>query len=265
MVRAISSTAGVHVQQYILHREFWVGLLLGKILPVLVPLFVWIELFRYTGADYIEGWSQDQMISYYLVVFVIAAFTRINFHRDLSQLVHQGKLNDWLVRPVTFFEMAVGMILARVAVLMLPSIAAIALCAAVFPESFANLTVQGFIAGIVLIPFSIILLAVLSAMVGMLSFWLVQTEGTFALMMMIFEFFGGALLPLSLLPYPLQVMSAALPLRFAIYLPAQSILGESTMDIPEVLAGQVAWIAVLLALTYVLARGGLRRYDAIGG
>lgn len=265
MLRVIVATTGIHMQQYVLHREFWVSLIIGKILPVLVPLLVWMELFRYTGADYIEGWSRTQMLSYYVIIFVIASFTRINFHHDLSQLVHQGKLNEWLTRPLSFFEMAAGMILARVIALFLPSIAAIILCFFIFPEIFLGLSVHSFLAAVVLMPFSILMLAALSGAIGMLSFWLIQTDGTFALMMMVFEFFGGSVLPLSLLPYPLQILSAAMPLRFAIYLPAQSILGDTSTSIPEIFAGQVAWIAVLLGLAWFLSTRGLKRYDAVGG
>ncbi len=265
MPYAIVTTAAVSLQQHILHRSFWIGLLIGRMLPILIPLFAWTAVFEYAGEDSFSGWSEDAMMSYYILVFIFSMFTQIYFHRDLSQMVRDGTLNHWLLRPLSFFEMSAGMIMGRVLTLLIPSLLICAVGLWILPTLRADLWPTGITTMVMLLPGSIVLLASLSALIGMFSFWLIQTEGTFAMMMMVFEFFGGTLLPLSFLPTFLQKISFFLPLRFAIDLPARAILGRSDIHILSVIVGQVGWSLVLIGLACVLCNRGLRRYDAVGG
>jgi ABC-2 type transport system permease protein len=265
MPRAAVTTAAISLQQYLLHRSFWVGLFIGRVLPILIPLFAWTAVFASAGQKSLGDWTETKMISYYLLVFIFSMFTQIYFHRDLSRMVHDGTLNHWLLRPLSFFEMAVGMILGRVLTLLIPAVIVCIIGSVMIPELRELLWPYGMLKMAVLLPGVIFLLSCLSALIGMFSFWLIQTEGTFAMMMMVFEFFGGTLLPLSLLPSPLQHISTFLPLRFTINLPVRAILEHGSINIFYVIAGQALWSCGLIFAATILCKAGLRRYDAIGG
>jgi ABC-2 type transport system permease protein len=78
-------------------------------------------------------------------------------------------------------------------------------------------------------------------------------------------FLSGQMAPLSLLPYPAQVMAAVLPFRWTISFPVEVLLGTLTpAQIVMGLAAQAAWLGLALVLLRVVWRAGLRTYSAVG-
>ncbi|MDD4286865.1 MAG: ABC-2 family transporter protein [Candidatus Peribacteraceae bacterium] len=265
MIRVLASTISVQLQQKLLHREFWLQLFLERILPLLIPLLAWISIFEYAEADTLAGWAEKEMVAYYILVFLIGIFTDIQFHYEMSMMVHMGTLNQWLIRPITFLETALSYILARIVLLLIPGLTALLLCFWLFPSAFAGLSLASFWNALLVLPFALILFSLLSTLVGTFAFWLIKTDSIFALLMLVLEFFGGRLLPLDLLPSWLERISRVLPLRFGIAGPVEAILHPETTTLPPLLLGQILWCFALFALIILLWRAGMRRYDAVGG
>lgn len=265
MIRVLASTISIQLQQKLLHREFWLQLFLERILPLMIPLLAWISIFEYAKTDSLGGWAENDMIAYYLLVFVIGIFTDIQFHYEISTMVHMGTLNQWLIRPISFLETALSHIVARIILLLIPGLAALLLCYLLFPSAFAVLSLSSFRNAILLMPLSLALFSLLSTAVGMCAFWMIKTDSIFALAMLILEFFGGRLLPLDLLPGWLERISRILPLRFGISGPVEAILHPETTSLPTLLLGQALWCILLFGLVILLWRTGMRRYDAVGG
>jgi ABC-2 type transport system permease protein len=265
VIRALASTISVNLQQKLLHREFWLQLFLERILPLAIPLLAWISIFDYAEADTLAGWAESEMIAYYILVFLIGIFTDIQFHYEMSTMVHMGTLNQWLIRPLTFFETALSYIISRILLLIIPGTAALLLCFLLFPSAFAGLTPASLLNCFLVLPLSLVLFSLLSVLVGMLSFWLIKTDSIFALLMLVLEFFGGRLLPLDLMPSWLEFGSRVLPLRFGIAGPVEAILHPATTALAPLLFGQILWCIALFFLVTLLWRAGMRRFDAVGG
>ena len=265
MIRVLASTISVHLQQKLLHREFWLQLFLERILPLTIPLLAWKAIFDHAQADSLGGWAENDMIAYYLLVFIIGIFTDIQFHYEMSSMVHMGTLNQWLIRPLTFLETTVSIILSRIVLLLIPALTALLLCLWIFPSVFAELSFASLINAIIVMPLSLVLFSLLSTAVGMCAFWVIKTDSIFALVMLILEFFGGRLLPLDLLPAWLEHISRVLPLRFGISGPVDAILHPQSAALSTLLLGQALWSILLFGLVILLWRAGIRRYDAVGG
>lgn len=265
MIRVLASTISIQLQQKLLHREFWIQLFLERILPLLIPLLAWGAIFDYAQTDSLGGWAEGDMIAYYLLVFIIGIFTDIQFHYELSGMIHMGTLSQWLIRPLTFFETALSHILARIILLLIPGISALFLCFWIFPSALAGLSLTSLWNALLVMPLSIMLFCLLSTIVGMCSFWIIKTDSVFALLMLVLEFFGGRLLPLDLLPAWLERISRFLPLRFGISGPVETILHPQTTSLLPLLLGQGLWCILLFCLAVLLWRAGIRRYDAVGG
>ncbi len=74
------------------------------------------------------------------------------------------------------------------------------------------------------------------------------------------------LLPLELLPGPLQAVAAAMPFQYIYYVPLSLLLGRlEGGELWIALAAQGGWLAGLTLLALALWRRGLRRYEAVGG
>jgi len=260
----IASTA-IQLQRNLLHREFWLQLIVGRILPIAVPLLAWRALFDYTGAAELQGWDKHEMSTYYIIVFFISLFASIDFNYEMSSMVHKGTLSQWLLRPLSFFETAASHILARILMLLIPGLLIILIGVLMIPDFPSRSPELSLMSAFAVLPFSIIMFGILSAAVGLISFWTMHTESVFALILLILEFFGGRLLPLELLPAWLRPLSDFLPLRYAISLPAEAILNPGQYSILLIFGGQIFWCLALLLAAMFLWRIGLKRYDAVGG
>lgn len=265
MRRYLIATTAIQLQRSLLHREFWIQLILERILPLAIPLLAWQAIFEYTQKSELEGWNQPEMMAYYFLIFFIGLIGNIQFHYEMSTMVHMGTLNQWLIRPLSFLETAVGHIIARAVILLIPGFLALVLFFWLMPHTLAALTLASVLHACAVLPLAIVMFGLLSATVGMLAFWIMHTDSVFALTMLILEFFGGRLLPLDLLPAWLERVSRFLPLRFAIAGPVEAILRPQTTDLLPLLLGQGLWCLLLSALVLLLWNAGIQRYDAVGG
>jgi ABC-2 type transport system permease protein len=180
-------------------------------------------------------------------------------------MVHKGTLSQWLMRPLSFFETAASHKLAKILILLIPGLIVIILGFALIPSFPSPEPGLSVLYAIAVLPLSIAMFGILSAVIGMISFWTMNTDSVFALVMLILEFFGGRLLPLSFLPGWLQHLSDFLPLRFAISLPAEVMLNPGSNSVFLIFGGQLFWCLALLGIAYLLWNQGLKRYDAVGG
>jgi ABC-2 type transport system permease protein len=265
VIRVLASTISIHLQQKLLHREFWIQLFLERVLPLAIPLLAWMAIFDFAGAEKLAGWGEREMAAYYVLVFLIGLVADIQFHYEMSAMVHMGTLSQWLIRPLSFLETTVSHVIARFALLLIPGGVLALLCFWLFPSAFAALSLSSVIRALLTLPLALTIFALLSVSVGMLAFWIIKTDSIFALTMLILEFFGGRLLPLDLLPGWLERVSRFLPLRFALAGPVEAILKPGMVALLPLLVGQGLWCLLLFGLIILLWRAGIRRYDAVGG
>ena len=265
MRRFLIATTSIQLQRSLLHREFWIQLVLERLLPLAIPLLAWQSIFEFSQKNELAGWTQHQMIAYYLLVFIIGIFTNIQFHYEMSSMVHMGTLSQWLIRPLSFLETVAAHIAARSIILLIPGSIIFLLALWFYPAILAALSFSNLLAALLVLPLAIVMFGLLSAAIGMLSFWIMHTDSVFALTMLVLEFFGGRLLPLDMLPSWLEKISRFLPLRFAIAGPVEVILRPSMSTVPPLLLGQFLWCLLLSGLVILLWRYGMRRYDAVGG
>ncbi len=251
----------IFLQQQVVHREFWLILLLNGVLPVVVPLLAWVALADSVGNLHIEGWTIDTFTQYYIVNFIIYSLSFTAIHHEMGNLIRTGQMNFWILRPLSFFEFALSYSFSRLLVML-------TFCACVgFIVQLLGITsfsAEQMIIAFTVLPLAIILLVTLNICIGTLAFWLIECDGMFAAVLLFLQFFGGLILPLNLFPVWIQPVSHVLPLRFAFGLPAESIVNLTYSGISYILAGQITWIVILMIATWILWRFGLRHYDAVG-
>lgn len=263
MSRVLLSHTAIALQQRLIHREYWIGIILDRGLPIIIPLLAWMSVFDFTKMEILEGWSVREMGGYYLLALFIATLSNTELHRDLSEMVHRGTLDQWLVRPLTFFQLSMGIILARSLILLVPGIAILLIGYWASP-TLPVFTPHALLTGMLVLPLGLLLFALLTTVVGLVSFWTVHIHSTFALTMVILDFLGGMMLPLTLLPKFLRSLSDYLPLRFAIADPIAAMLRPGA-DLLPLLLGQLLWCLLLFLLAVLLWNRGVRRYEAAGG
>lgn len=263
MLRILFSQCRIFLQQQIVHREFWVQVFVEVVLPVTIPLLVWLALLGDAGS--IGGFTQISMRRYYLLVTVIAVLAHTVIHVELSRLIHEGTLSQWLIRPGSFWMYCVSLLVSRIIVLLFPAIFIVVFMIVLDFNIFAGLGLSHIIAAIVLLPLAVAIACAMNVLIGFTAFWFIEIEGIYAGVLLALGFFGGMIVPLSILPPVVDFIGHFLPHFFVFSGPIETILHPTVSGIFIVLGGQTLWFTLIFLALYSLWPLGLRRFDAVGG
>ena len=76
-------------------------------------------------------------------------------------------------------------------------------------------------------------------------------------------FLSGLVAPLETFPEGMRALAFATPFPWMIWFPAR-LLSGGAVDVAAGFGALLAWIALLLPLTLLLWKAGIRRYSAMG-
>jgi ABC-2 type transport system permease protein len=103
-------------------------------------------------------------------------------------------------------------------------------------------------------------------MLGCFAFVMTRSMSVLNLYFLLFSLLSGYLLPIPLLPWWIREPAEVLPFRFMLSAPIELMTRAlSRHDLASLLAGQLAWTIVMLALALWVFRRGVRRFEAVGG
>lgn len=237
----------------------------------LIPLAATISLWRaiYSGdKTAIAGYSLSQMISYYLVVTIVDAFTAVaEDDWQIAADIRDGQISQFLIKPVDYLTYrlclfgAGRLIYTSVALVPVGVFLFIQREHLVFPAEAA--TWMWFGLSLVL---TALLQFFLSYTMALLAFWVMEVS-TFIFIVFAFEYLaGGHLFPLDILPPAVTKVLYLTPFPYQLFFPVNVYLGRATGDaLYQGLAIQACWVvAAYLAARFVWYRG-IRRYAAAGG
>lgn len=97
---------------------------------------------------------------------------------------------------------------------------------------------------------------------GGIAFWLLDAKASWFFFQKLVFLPGGMLIPLELLPRPLELISFALPFATMAYVPGRIAAGHPD---PLLLLWQLGWLAVLLGMAGAVFAAGERRLQVMGG
>ncbi len=97
---------------------------------------------------------------------------------------------------------------------------------------------------------------------GAVAFWLLDAKSSWFFYQKLVFLPGGMLIPLELLPHPLELASRLLPFATMAYVPGRLASGDAD---PMLLAWQLGWLAALMAIAVAAFAAGERRLSVVGG
>ncbi|MNJ53302.1 hypothetical protein D3C77_486860 [compost metagenome] len=106
-------------------------------------------------------------------------------------------------------------------------------------------------------------------MIGLTSFWLVQSNGIRSAFLLVSSIFSGALIPLTLFPDWLQIIQFFLPFQYIAYIPAmvftgQYSLGGIQLSIEQTVGLQAIAVAIMLGMNELVRRLAMKKFTAVG-
>ena len=238
-----------------------------------IPLFAMLSLWRtiYAGnerAGQHNGFTQAQMIFYYLLVAVVDVFTAVNEDDwQIAADIRDGAISQFLLKPVDYLWYRLCLFVSgRLAFILMAAVplAVFILC---FRQYFLP-PPDALTFGVFL--FSLVLTALLqffiSYAMAMLAFWLLEIS-TYIFILFAFEYLAsGHLFPLDVLsPWVKQILFLT-PFPYQLYFPIQIYMGKvAGAGLWLGLAAQFLWVVAAYGLARFMWRRGIRKYAAFGG
>lgn len=244
------------------YRSFFFILAFGWMVPPLVAMAVWMAAAAKGG---VSGFDQAEFVSYYLVLALVNQITYAQANWTLGDVIREGGLNAWLLRPMpALFNVLASEGAGKVVylVFVVPVCVVLAL--------LLRLELNVGWGNIVLFLISLVLAWALRFLWGcwlaLLAFWSTRADALLALQDSLVFLLAGVVAPVALLPQGLQGIATLLPFRYMISFPVEVLLRPMTVS--EFVTGfalQLFWLAAAAGLTRILWQTGLRRYAAVGG
>jgi ABC-2 type transport system permease protein len=237
-----------------------------------IPLFAMVSLWRtvYAGGGDREhsGYTQAQIIFYYLLVAVVDVLTAVNEDDwQIAADIREGNISQFLLKPVDYLTYRLCLFVSgRVACL---AMAAIPLALFIFCFRSSVVAPAGGMA-LLAFPVSLVLTALLQFFISygmaMLAFWLLEIS-TFIFILFAFEYLAsGHLFPLDMLPPALQSVLAFTPFPCEMYFPVSVYLGRAAgRQLVCGLLMQLAWVLAAYLFARVMWWRGIKKYSAFGG
>ncbi|MEA5462353.1 ABC transporter permease [Leptothoe sp. PORK10 BA2] len=253
IIPTLLSVYYAYMLEYRAELMFWV--LSGSFPLILMGL--WQEAARSGQFDL----QPDQVVRYFLAVFVVKQLTVVWVIWDFEREVLEGKLSPLLLQPLDpgwrHFLSHLAERLAR-----LPFIVAlVGLFLWLYPE--ARQAPAHVLWGFGAISLAFCLRFLMQYTYAMVAFWVERAAAIEQLSFLLYTFFSGMVAPLTLFPEAMQAAVFWTPFPYLIYVPASLIVGLP-VNIGQSMVATILWCVIFLGLNRWLWRRGLKRYSGMG-
>jgi ABC-2 type transport system permease protein len=265
--RLVAVAAGYEMRKA---TAFRVGFLLREVLvglprPVVMSL-VYLAIYRSNGRQDLAGFSFEQMVGYLILAALLMKLVPHEWLFDLADQIFEGYVTKFLVMPFPYFALVLGRWLQYLAV-QVAMVVSFWIAGALLLPAWWPVPAQGFalLQAAVLVLLGGYCFVLTYFCLNALAFWLDVVWTLLIMMRFITGFVGGLVVPVSIMPEPLQrVFGFAFP-YWTISAPAELLLGRLHSD--DFLRGLlVLGVTALLlqGLAFVVWRRGLARYQGAG-
>ena len=203
----------------------------------------------------------DEVVRYFLAVFVVRQLTVVWVIWDFEREVLEGKLSPLLLQPLDpgwrHFLSHLAERLAR-----LPFIVAlIGLFLWLYPA--ARQQPAHLLWGVLAIGLAFCLRFLMQYTYAMVAFWVERATAIEQFSFLLYTFFSGMVAPLTLFPDAVRAAVFWTPFPYLIYVPASLIIGLP-VNIGHSIAITILWCVLFWGLNRWLWRRGLKRYSGMG-
>lgn len=265
--RLVAVAAGYELRKA---TAFRVGFLLREVVvglprPVVMSL-VYLAVFRSRGGEPIAGYDFEGMVAYLILVALLIKLVPHEWLFDLADQIFEGHVTKFLVMPFPYFTMILARWLQYLAVqagvVLLMWTAGALLLPRWWPTpatelAFAQAVLLALLGGYCFVLTYFILNA--------LAFWLDVVWTLLIMMRFITGFVGGLLVPISIMPGPLQALFHWAFPYWTLSAPVELLLGR--LGTEDFLAGlRILLVSILLLqlLATLTWRRGLARHQGVG-
>ena len=260
---------GIGIQNNLTYRVNYLTRTLFSFIPLFAMLSLWRTIYRdKEPGSALGGYTQAEMICYYLMVAVVDVLTAVNEDDwQIAADIREGNISQFLLKPIDYLGYRLCLFFSgRIAFI---TMACVPLAGFIFCYRGYLVWPPG---GVALAAFlvSLVLTALLqffiSYTMAMLAFWLLEIS-TLIFILFAFEYLAsGHLFPLDLLPHALQQALFFTPFPSMLYVPISIYMGKlAGLALLGGIGVQLFWVLAMYALARFAWGRGIKRYAAYGG
>ncbi len=259
---AILNTQIQNSFQYRGQLFFWV---IVEVLFLGILFFLWQAIF--TGQDIIGSYTFAGIMTYYVAVFVVEMIASSYNEYNMEEIIRDGKLNKYLVRPMSFFWYRVFSDLGWKVSKLVVTLPVFVLVLFVFRKFLIVPQWDVFLRFLLSLLVASALYFMVSYLISFFAFWMLRINAMVRIFReILIPILAGSLIPLDLYPVALQKLTEYLPFRYLIFFPVQVALGKvNAVEFATGMLVGLAWVAFLGALAKWLWLPALKRYESVGG
>lgn len=250
-------------QNAVEYRLEFIGHMMIGLISLLVMYFIWSAVFK--DRQYFGNYTFSSMMTYMILVRFLHFIKRSNIGREIAEEIKEGRLSDYLLRPVSYLRWWMSSFLADRIFESVLRILMLFVFLNFYPEVFNFPGLSRFLIVMSFLLISLLLNYLFNILIAVLAFFVTDVRLFRSTVLMIFDFFAGSLVPLDLLPGFMKKIGFILPFQFWVYFPIKIYQGSLTNS--EISRGVVlcfVWILILLFTVNCLWQKGVKKYEAIG-
>jgi ABC-2 type transport system permease protein len=231
----------------------------------IVMYFTWTAV--YGGGGTLRGIEYLQMIRYFGISALIGYIIWDSADWNLSMLIRTGKFLTFALRPIhhPFFALSqkIGHRLLGTFLEALP-------CAVIFSLLFKiDMMPASILWTLLSIALAYFIFFYVSYIIGILSFWIVESAGIRSFYNLLYGVFSGTFIPLVFFPKSLQIIQFFLPFQYTSYVPAMVFIGKYTLgdiqlSIPAIVGIQALELLCVFLVSELLYHTAMKRFTAVG-
>ena len=237
--------------------------MIAHVLEPLIYLVVWTTVSQ-SGGGSAGGYSTAQFAGYFIVLMLVNHVTYTWIMYEYEYRVREGMLSPALLRPVHPIHADIADNVSAKLVT-IPFMLLVAAGMAVLFHPAAAPQWWALAAAVPALILAFLLRFMVEWSLALAAFWTTRIGAINQTYFVMVLFLSGQIAPLTLFPYPLQVVAAILPFRWMIGFPVELLLGRLTpLEALTGLGAQAVWVALAYAIMRITWRAGIRIYSAVG-
>jgi ABC-2 type transport system permease protein len=237
--------------------------MIGQVLEPLVYLIVWSIVSKSNGGS-VGDYTANQFASYFILLMLVNQVTYTWIMYEFEYRIREGILSFSLLRPLHPIHADIAdNISSKLITTPFMIVVAAGLTAIFHPAISPQPWAIALLFPALVLAFAVRFL--LEWTLALSAFWTTRVGAANQTYFIVMLFLSGQFAPLSLLPFPIQIVADILPFRWLIAFPIELISGRLTPS--EALIGlgaQLAWLFISYILFRIMWRAGLRIYSAVG-
>lgn len=260
----------VYLQQFkttfasmVQYRASLIIWMIGHVLEPLVYLVVWTTVSISQGGA-VGDYTTRQFAAYFVVLMLVdhVSYTWVMYEYEYR--IQEGMLSFALLKPVHPIHMDIAENLSSKAITT-PFMLLIAVGLSLLFHPAAAPQPWALAAAIPVLALAFLIRFFLEWCLALAAFWTTRVSAINQTYFVMILFLSGQVAPLTLFPYPLQVVAAILPFRWMIGFPVELLLGRLTpLDALIGMGAQAAWLGISYLVLRIVWKAGTRVYSAVG-